>query len=377
MLLLDRYILRQFLVNFVILMGILLSLFVVVDMLATIDEFIQAGEMRADEFGGRTRAFILIAADFYLPMCLLLGVVFVGLATYAAMGFTLHHLIRTRELTAVLTSGISMYRIAAPILVAGGLINLGALPIQEMVIPTLADKLVRHKSELKHGGERTSEIWYAPDGMGNLISAAVFDAGRGMLEDVSVLVRARDGTARARITADQAFWDNERGHWRLIGGYRVLIQGTDLDAPVADVGLAQFMDPIPLDHFESDLSPSVLLARQQALYPRVLSVAELNRLSRKRAADIDAFTRIAHSRFSFVLAGILMLVIGAPFYLLREPSNLLWEGAKAAVVGVGVWMTSLLVLQVGIAGLNPYINAWLPVVLGLPLAAFMFTRVRT
>ena len=45
--LLDRYIARQFLVNFVILLFVLLSLFVLIELVISLDDFLEAGQMLA------------------------------------------------------------------------------------------------------------------------------------------------------------------------------------------------------------------------------------------------------------------------------------------------------------------------------------------
>ena len=73
---------------------------------------------------------------------ILLGVVLIG-----GMGFTCAQLVRHRELVAVLASGVSLRRIARPILiVAIMLIGLQALN-QELVLPRIAPLLTRDHGE--------------------------------------------------------------------------------------------------------------------------------------------------------------------------------------------------------------------------------------
>jgi len=87
---LDRYIVRQFLTNFAILFVVLMSLFVVVDLIVDLDEFIQAGAAHADAWiGGRWMATLGITVGYYGPTVLLVYVFFNGLIVVGAMGFTL------------------------------------------------------------------------------------------------------------------------------------------------------------------------------------------------------------------------------------------------------------------------------------------------
>ena len=408
---LDRYILRLFLTNFIVLLTVLLTLFVTVDLLIDLDEFTQAGEVYADQYGGRFWATLWVIGDFYGPLLVLLYAVVSGLVVFGAMGFTFLALARTREIVAMVTSGLSMYRIAAPVLLAGGLLNLAAIPIHEYIIPPMAEKVSRNKAELKSPAVRHFEVPYAADGYGAVFNARKFHIAEQVLEDV--LIRQRDARGRvvARIEARQALWQAGQRRWQLIEGYRIEHplttqrprptppepggaegaghEGTASgDAASGDAasgggasggGLAAVrrIEPEPLDYIESDLSPEVLLARRQAIFPRVLSLAQLNRLMDKRAVDRDAIMRIAQSRFSFIVVNLLLMLIVMPFYLLREPRNLLWEGTRAALIGVPLWVIAILTLQVGLAGLNPITNAWLPVALYLPLAVWMLHRVRT
>src|SRR5688500_19832955 len=132
----DRYIIRQFVLNFLILMVIFGLLFTLVNVTLNLDDFLDAGRRRAAEFpGGVAAATVWAIADYNLPMVLLLFVFFCGLLVVGAMGFTLAGLARTRELVAMISSGMSMYRIAAPIVFAGAIISSLALPNQEFLIP--------------------------------------------------------------------------------------------------------------------------------------------------------------------------------------------------------------------------------------------------
>ena len=57
----------------------------------------------------------------------------------------------------MVSSGISMHRIAAPIVVVGGLLNVLTLLDQEWVIPDLAYRLTRSKSQVRYEAIRSFE----------------------------------------------------------------------------------------------------------------------------------------------------------------------------------------------------------------------------
>lgn len=369
---LDRYIIKQFLINFGILLLVMMSLFVLVDLIIDLDEFLQAGRRWADRYGGVLPATLISIGGYYGPMVVMVYVFVSGLIVVGAMGFTLAGLHRTRELTAVVASGISMYRIAAPLLVAGIALNALSLPIQELVIPDLAPKLARSKSDVKRDAVESFPVRFTPDERGNLFDAAEFDAGTNQLKGVTILDRNEEGLAVRRITATQAIWNEERQGWQLYP------EGYVIEPPSPGMPLER--EPGTVSFFATELSPTVLLARRASIYPRLLSLAELQAMQSNPALDPtsrDEITRIVWSRFSLMVMNVLIMVMGLAFFLQLGQANLLVQAMKAAGICLGAWGGGLMMLQVGAGWLNPVAAAWLPVVIYLPVSAVLLQAVKT
>ncbi len=380
---LDRYLVRLFLINFLILMLVFMTLFLVVDLIVDLDEFLSAGRARGDEMGSVVLGTLWTIADYYGPVAVLLYVFFSGLLVVAAMGFTFSSLTRTRELVAMVTSGISMYRLCAPIVIVGCVLNALTFPNQELVIPKLAGKLARSKSQVRHRSISGFDIQYAPDERGHLFSATGFQdtAGQAMLTGVTILVRDGSGRAVERVTAEQAFWDETRRGWELVGGMVI-----DPTPQRPSIGTAADEGPRSIDFFATSLSPQTLMARQAKIYPMLLSLSQLRELAAADRQQAASLYRIMHSRLSLLVLNVLVLILGLPFFLTREPVNLMMQGVKAAGVCLGVWAAGLILIQVGVPQipglgeglrLNPVASAWLPVVIVLPIAAGMLSTIKT
>lgn len=387
----DRYITRQFLLNFVILTFVFMLLFVLVDFIFDIDEFLEGGEVRAQRLAGQvidgdptavaptpsTWYFILgtiwTIGDFYGPMVTLLFVFLTGLLVTAAMGFTLAGMTRNGEVSALLASGVSMYRLAAPIFVTGCLLNLLTLPVQEWVIPRMADKLIRSKNDAKYDRVESYDLKYLRDKKGNLLSASHFDPGRRQLTRITILKRDENGSLLARIVADSADWVSgpQQEGWSLVNGYQQTLRA-DADAPQT----IDQNDPTPLEFYETDLSPNALLARRAAIYSRLLSTRHLRAL---RDDPMVPANQILHSRISILVVNVLVLVMGLPFFLLREPASMLAQTIKASGICLGAWSGALLVLNMDLSHniLPPASAAWMPVVVYLPGSAFLMQFVKT
>ena len=290
------------------------------------------------------------------------------------MGFTLSGLGRSRELTAMVSSGISLYRVAMPILVAGIALNILALPIQEFIIPELAGKLGRRKSHVKNMSIERYAFQYVPDEKGALISAARFDAEHEQLDGMRVLLRNTDAVQIGHITAAQALWNEEAGGWDLIDGYK--IAGSPDESPVE----AMDRGSVEIDFFETDLSPTLIKTRRNADYVRLLPVSQLQQMQHSQAVPAsmrDVVTRTKWARVCLLIVNVLILAMGLPYFLLRTPGNMLVQSVKCAGLCIGVWAGGMTLPDMMSGTLNPVAAAWIPVVVYLPLSAYVLKKVKT
>ncbi len=379
---LDRYIVWQFIINFAILTVVFMMLFVLVDLIVDLDEFLAAGQRRAEVLAQKqvettsatgelplvmpepttwqfVRGIAWTVGDYYGPMVLLVYSFLSGLLVTAAMGFTLTGLARNREIIAVISSGISMYRIAAPVVVAGCLLNLLTLPVQEYLIPPVKEKLARSKNHIKADTIAGFDFQLVRDGNGNLMSAAHFNHENEELTDVKIMVRDELGRTVRHITAKQAYWNKDLRRWDLLLAH---------EATGSAAGAQQ------VDYYETDLTPKALLARHRAIYPRLLSIEELQEL---RDDPTVSAVQIMHSRFSLLAANVLVLVMGLPYFMLLEPKNMLSQAIKAALMCIGAWSGGIVMLQMSSSFLPPVVMAWLPVAIYLPASALVLQTVRT
>jgi lipopolysaccharide export system permease protein len=372
---LDRYIMRQFAIHFVILLFVLVGLFVLIDLMVDLDEFVKAARIRFEadpggrRFGGMAWQLLVTIFDFHGPLVVLVYVFMSGLVVVAAVGFTFNGLTRSRELAAMVSSGISMYRLAAPAVVLGVALNALALPLQEYLIPRFAQKLTRSKSSLSRGDSGRYAIHYVRDGRGNLFSASQFDPLNSVLSGVMIRQLDTAGHYISRIWADEAVWDPARKGWSLVQGHATSLTEVGQILQPAAVASAEFV--------ATDLSPQVLLARQAAIFPRLLGLADLRALAANPNIDSRQITQIMHGRFSLFVINVLVLIMSLSFFLLREPTNLMLQAVKAAAVCVGAFMSGVVVMEMGIEYVNPVTAAWLPVVFYLPLSALLLQTVKT
>ncbi|MBB6431071.1 LptF/LptG family permease [Algisphaera agarilytica] len=377
---LDLYIIRQFLTNFIMLFVVVMLLFVVVDFIVDVDEFVKAGQVHKDSwYGIPALATVGTIVDYYVPVVLLVYVFFNGLIVVGAMGFTIVGLQRKRELTAVIASGVSLYRVAAPVLIAGMVLSAVTLPVQEFILPPLAPKLVRPKSALSQPkkGLESKEVFFAQAGGGDLLSASRFDANRGELSGLHIIMRDETGTKHTEIKAESALWDDAQAAWVFNEGF------AEKPLSQADAERATTRTKYPVESYATDLSPTVMLARRNALFASLLSIRTLEGLADNQAvspAQRDKISQIISSRFSLMVLNVLLLVMALPFFLKRLPGDTLSSSLKAAGLCIGAWGGGLMMLQLSPGSLpvgGAALVAWLPVAMYLPVAAWLLQSVKT
>lgn len=367
---LDRYVIKLFVQNYVILCAVLSGLYVLVDLIVDLDEFLKAGRTHGEQMGGVVIGTAWVMLDYYGPMLLLIFSAMSGLLVVAAMGFTIAQLQRTREITAILASGLSLYRVAVPVLLAGFSINLIVLPVQEYAIPRLAEKLVRSKSQVGQPTMTDKPVHYAKDPSRALLSAASFSAKTSELAGVRIIERDDTGRQTRLIRADRAAWSADRGGWLLEGGQAFETQRrTDLPDALGGASVS---------FFQTELSPRVMIVRQAALFVRLQSLGQLQAMRSNTALSPEQRSRVTQvmwGRFTTLVMGVLILLMGLPYFLTRVPGSMLKNSAKAAGITVGAWSAGLVLMQVG--GINPVTAALLPIVLFVPISFYLVSTIKT
>jgi lipopolysaccharide export LptBFGC system permease protein LptF len=84
-----------------------------------------------------------------------------------------------------------------------------------------------------------------------------------------------------------------------------------------------------------------------------------------------------HQRFSMLAVNMVILIMGLPFFLSREPTNLLNQAVWASGLCLGAWGFGLIILQTSTTHLNPVASAWMPVVIYLPISIWLMLKIKT
>ncbi|MEI7835876.1 MAG: LptF/LptG family permease [Planctomycetota bacterium] len=157
---LDRYIIRTFATSVVLWFIVLMAVRVMADLLFNFDEFAETGENLIER--------LQWIGSYYSCQSVLYFAELGGVIVVCAAVFSLARMNYTNELTAILASGLSLYRVLFPIVIGAIIVSGLIFADREFVIPSISHRLVRTRDSdtvkdfmipLRSDENRTA--WYA------------------------------------------------------------------------------------------------------------------------------------------------------------------------------------------------------------------------
>jgi len=377
--LIDRHIAARYLWNVAVVFSLLFIFAVSIDVIVQLDRFVEAADAAVDrgERSSRLTALPLAIFDFHGPRLFQFYAYLLGLVTVAAMGFTLAQMARARELVALMTAGMSLQRVARPILLVTLLLNLGQLVNSELILPRLAPLLVREHGEILAAGQRSFPMALTRDGSGTLILAERFDPATQTLHGLLALERDEKGRAIRRVSAARATWTPQSRAWRLEDG--VVMRAAGASRPIAGTDSASdgVLSREPIELLASDLDPRSITIRRSATFAQMLSMGQLQEVAKAGVVERDVIARAWWGRFAGIAANLVVFLLALPSFLLREPANLLRRSVECAAIAVGSFLVVLVGLTIALPGVPVGFSMFAPQIVLLPLALGRLSIVRT
>jgi lipopolysaccharide export system permease protein len=376
MLILDRYLLRQFLQIFAICFCSLAGLYIVIDAFGNLDDFIRFSadhgslwKIMGEYYGYRTIGFFDRTS---------------GILTLIAAMFTIATFQRFNELTALQAAGIPKWRIIKPVVAAVILIAILAALNREIVINSLRDRFSRNAQDL--GGEAGKELAPRRDARTDiLIRGKQTFANHQHIEKPSfMLPKELSEYSPQLIAADAYYLPADQQH---PGGY--LMKQVSLPKAIDSKPSLKLGDePIILTRHDypwldkddcfvvSDVTFEYLATA--ADWRQNASLFDLIASLRNPSLNFGADMRVAiHARIVQPALDVLLLFLGLPLVLSRNSRNLFLAIGLCVVVVVVFYLVVLGCQYLGTSYLiSPALAAWLPLLIFVPMAVAMSQPLR-
>jgi lipopolysaccharide export system permease protein len=356
----DRYLIRQYLIYLGIGTVIGAVLIGVVDLLQTLDRFLRVKPPFTtilEHFAYR------LPGELYkgLPMIVLIATVFLFLS-----------LTRQRELDALKAAGISLYRASLPVLLVAGAISVLAVAFQETVLPDINAKSeevdrVKIRGQLPRHLQRQTQIWYRSSDTRFFRMALLDPVGKSM-EGLTVLDISRDFRLLERLDAHAAQWSPEG--WQVTDGvFRRVGPQNRITSEMFDSRVLAMPEHID-DFIQLQNAPDTMSFLELRAY-----VARL----RDGGHRVTRYLVQLYSKLSFPLVHVIMALVAIPFALVSPRSGGRAMGIGVAIViAVGYWVVHSVALAFAQADLLPAaLAAWTANIVFAGIGTALFLSART
>lgn len=345
---LDRHIIARLLVASVLLTGLLIAFFIVLDYLEHVDDFMDRG--------ATTRQ---VAFDYYLKYIPEIVRLTSPLAVFLATLYVTGRMAQSLQIVALRSAGVSLARLMVPYFLVGATVAVAMFGFNGWVVPhTQADVLDFQNRYLKRSPEPVENRQiYRQTAPGSVLTVGFYDRRetrgfRVSLQDFEDAPDSLDAKRRLtrRLDAVEMAWVDSLSVWRL-----------------REVTDRAFDGSITRRHNLLDTTLAVLprdLARTERDVERLTipeARAYIDAMRRAGAEHLGRPEVTYYGKFSYPLANLLLVFVGVALASVRR------RGGQAGVFGAGLLLAfSYLALQkltepFGYEGaMPPLFVAWLP-----------------
>jgi LPS export ABC transporter permease LptF/LPS export ABC transporter permease LptG len=359
---LDYYLLRNFVFYFLLLLVGFILLFEIFTFFDLLDDLAQH------------RASYIQVADYFRYLSYYLTYQLAPLACLVSVLITLGIMTKNNELVAFKAAGISLYRIALPLLLAGGLITVGLVAFDQSYLPD-----ANRRAELLHSIIKglPPSTYLEPQHrwiFGNnskIYNYQLFDPDRVLFGGLSVFeLNPQDFSMHRRVYAERAYWEPRQGAWILESGWIRDFQAGSITR------YAEFQ-VIELPELDEPPSYFTRELRQSSEMDWFELRGYIDRL-RHSGFDVARFSVQLHKKLAFPLVAPVIILLAIPFSILVGSRGAV--GGLALGVGLAVvyWATAALFEALGGVGqLPPVHSAWSPDFIFLFCGLYFFLRMPT
>ena len=357
--LIDRYIIRQFLLTAFFSLVAVLVIFVVIDAMEKLDDFIDR------------QASISVIAAYYLFFVPEIIKLTIPVAMLLASLFVTARMSTQNELTAMKSGGVSLYRLMVPYLLVAFVVTGASIYFNGWIVPIANKKkfaIERAYIDRNPGGRAEANVFFQ-DTPTRIISIGYFEESRNTATRVSIQTFSDTNLTVLVERADAATmtWDETARRWILNNGIRRWFTG-------GKERLEEFTtQPAERLHFD----PEDLRKKQEK--PDEMDYFTLERFieNQQRAGqDVARWLIAFYSKISFPFATVIVVLFGVPFSSMRR------RGGVGVQLGISllicfIYLIFMKVSQVfGYNGdIPPLLTAWIANIIFLAGAGFLLAKV--
>lgn len=340
----DIYIIKRFLGTFFFAISLLIIIVIVFDISEKIDDFLE-----------KDAPLNKILFSYYLNFIPYFINLFVYLFTFIAVIFFTSKMASDSEIIAILSSGVSFWRMLRPYLISSVFLGLMSFYLANFLIPITNMKMMQFEKEYIRNPfqyrERDIHMQIRP---GTFVYMESYDSRSNRGYKFS-MENFRDNELIFKLNADRIEWDSLSGKWRLKnyfireldGKNETLVKGDMMDTLIN-------LHPHEFTFIIEDI--------KTMNFSELRSFIEKEKL--KGSQNIKEYEVEKHKRIAFPFATIVLTFIGVSI------SSRKVRGGIGMHLGIGITITFAFILFLQVTtvfatrgDLAPWLSVWIPNIL--------------
>ena len=342
---LDDYVLRGFTLYFAMIVAAFLMLLLVFTLFELLSDILrnQISPLTVGEYLLNVTPYFLYTTT---PLSMLLAV----LVTFGLLQ-------RSNEITAIKATGISLYRIVVPVLIASTLVAGVLFLSDQLYLPYTNKRQDALRNQIKG---KPAQTYLRPDRKwifgqhSDIYYYQFFDPDRDVFGGVSVFqFDPHTFQITHRITADRAHWSSPMGRWVYEQGWERSLSGSAIES-----------------YRKFDVATYPQLAEAPAYFKKeIKQSSEMNYEELRRyiydleqsGFDVVRLRVQLQKKIAYPLITLVMAILAIPFALSAGKRSAVAGVATAIGIGVVYWTISGLFEAMGnLSQLPPSVAAWSP-----------------
>lgn len=351
---------RRLAAGFLFLLGGLIVFFIVLHYVEFIDDFMDRGATTAQVFWTYYPSYIPEIVKLTSPLALFLACVYLTA-----------RLSQSLQITALQTSGVSLYRLLRPYLAVALVVTGFMFWFNGWIVPRTNRIVLEFERQYLRDAPQEMDVSniHRQNRPGQYVTVGFFDRSTNVAHRISIQQFDASRHLVSRLDAQRMTWSDSLGLWQLEDAVFHDFTETGLRARRYESRVDTALRILPRDFARTERDVESMSIPAAAEY--------LADLERAGASGLGQPSVAYFVKFAYPFANLILVLIGVPLAAVRR------RGGQAIQIGLGLLTAfAYLALQkitepFGYSGaLSPLATAWLPHLVFLLLAALLLARTR-
>jgi len=368
-LILDDYVMREFLRNFALVLLSFTALFLIFTFFELVGDIV------------RNRTPLVTVGDYLINLIPYILYNMTPFCSLVAVLVTFGSLQRSSEIIAIKATGISLYRVVTPVLLVAALLSVGLFAFDELELPAANRRQDELRSEIKGKPPQTfsrpDQKWMSGQIASNgepsrIFYYQAFAQDQNVFANLTVFeFQPETFELERRIFAQSARWDDKADAWIFENGWVRTFAGDAVSS----------YEPFKLNTFpEIHEQPGYFTKEYRP--SQEMSYGELSRYiaDLKQGGTIPTTPYVVqlNKKLAYPLITLVMAVLAVPFSLSMGRRGGLTGISAAIGLAIAYWVTAQLFENLGsVDSLPPLLAAWSPDLLFGLAAGYLLLRTPT